>query len=186
MKITETDLRKMIKESIKKVLMENKIKEQKKSLVDKIVSETLNEDRWNYGRGVVGREDHFKDKLPFMINSMAKKMGSDIKGIIIPPIDADVKLPFNGGSFTLKGTSDSVWVLIPTKALENNINKSKWEKLIMQLIKRVEGFGKGGEYIYDYEYNPSKKTPGGTYATFSVKKEPIYVPREQENYDEEL
>ena len=186
MVITETDLRKMIKESIKKVIMENNLETKKRNLVHNIVESVLNEDRWNYGRGVVGREDHFQRTMAFMINSMAKKMGSDIKGIIIPQVDKDVTIPINGGKVTLPNSIDYVWVLIPTTALENKINKDKWEKLIMQLIKRIENFGKGGEYIYDYEYNPKKNLPGGvSYAYFRVKKEPIYVPREQENYDEE-
>jgi hypothetical protein len=186
MKISETELKQLIRESIKKVMYEQEIKEKKTAFINNIVNDILTEEIWNYGRGTVGREDHFQQKLPYMINSMAKTMGSDIKGIMIPRVDADVTIPINGGKVTLPNSIDYVWVLIPTTALENKINRSKWEKLVTQLIKRVDGFGKGGEYIYDYDYNPKKNLPGGvSYAYFRVKKEPIYVPRDNQNFDDD-
>lgn len=191
MKITESELRQLIQESIQDAILKQEEKSKKESLVNNIVESILKEERWNYGRGVVGREDHFKNKAWHMVNSTAKKFESVIKGILIPPTDArEIKISLGGGSsFNFPCADgkieDYVWILIPVKNLENNVTRNNWEKLITQLVQKLDNFGKGGEYYYDYDYNPKRNTPAGPYAYFRLKKEPIYVPRETQEFNGE-
>lgn len=191
MKISEKELKGLIKESIKKVMHEQKLKEKKEDFVRSVVNDILNEERWNYGRGAVGREDHFQNKAMYMVRNLAMTHEKSIKGIMIPPVDVtEIKIPVGNGQTIKMPCSDGeikdyVWVLIPVKALENRVNKANWERLIMQLIERLNNFGKGGEYVYDYDYNPKKNLPGGAYAYFRMKKEPIYVPRESQDTEQE-
>jgi hypothetical protein len=190
--ISETDLRNIIQESIRNVIIENKIESEKRNFIRNIVENVLKEERWDYGRGAVGREDHFQNKAMYIVNNLAKKHEKSIKGIMIPPVDAtEIKIPVGNGQTIKMPCSDGeikdyVWVLIPVKALENRVNKANWERLIMQLIERLNNFGKGGEYVYDYDYNPKRNLPGGAYAYFRMKKEPIYVPRDSQDFNEDV
>ena len=136
---------------------------QKESYVRNIVNNILNEAKQFQSGDASEREEHFKERFPYMVFHFANDLVKNfqIKGTKVWPIDS---------------TGNNIWITIEKTALTNSVNKKKWEEVVKRIQNKIDNYGKGGDWKYEYIYRENFKAPDGKeYARLLVKKEPVFV-----------
>lgn len=136
---------------------------QKESYVRNIVDNILNEAKQFQSGDASEREEHFKERFPYMVFHFANDLVKNfqIKGAKVWPIDS---------------TGNYVWITIEKSELSNSVNKKKWEEVVKRIQNKIDNYGKGGDWKYEHIYRENFKAPDGKeYARLLVKKEPVFV-----------